>query len=167
MSRILITLATLLVILCRLKATHIKGGTFTGSNIKRGSTTRARRNFIQVKLKEGQARFRTEVELFKLEGLFFDLVVALNKWLEKSRLQLEPKLPVYRWENSANITPVEFNAALNDLLKDNIMYKEGKVSLHNFRAGVTSTMSKLGYSEDMIQQQGRWFSQAYLLTFAA
>ena len=107
------------------------------------------------------------MELFKLEGLFFDLVVALNEWLEKSRLQLEPKLPVYRWENSANITPVEFNAALNDLLKDNIMYKEGKVSLHNFRAGVTSTMSKLGYSEDMIQQQGRWFSQAYLLTFVA
>ena len=97
MSRILITLATLLVILCRLKAklwpsvkrkliwsicftmfvglfhvgeilaikkdTHIKGGTFTGNNIKRGSTTRARRNFIQVKLdnlKEDQARFRTE-----------------------------------------------------------------------------------------------------------
>ena len=135
MSRILITLATLLVILCRLKATHIKGGTFTGSNIKRGSTTRARRNFIQVKLKEGQARFKTEVELFKLEGLFFDLVVALNKWLE-------------------------FNAVLNDLLKDNILYKEGKVSLHSF-------IAKLGYSEDMFQLQGRWFSQAYLLTFAA
>ena len=115
------------------KDTRIKSGTFTGSNIKRGSTTRARRNFIRVKLKEDQARFRTEVELFKLEGLFFDLVVALNKWLE-------------------------FNAGLNDLLKDNIIYKKGKVSLHSFRAGVTSTMAKLGYSEDMIQLQGRWSS---------
>ena len=33
---------------------------------------------------------------------------------------------------------------------------------HSFRAGVATTMARLGYGEEMIQLQGCWVSQAYL-----
>lgn len=146
---------------------HIRNGTFTGRNIQKGSAiiNGSKRNFVKVKLdnpKEDKARLGAEVELFELDGIFFDPVRALNNWLAKSALQIDADLPVYRWENGSNFTPAEFNLILKDLLRDNIKYEDGKVSSHCFRAGVASTMAKLGYSEDMIQLQGRWASQAYL-----
>ena len=97
-----------------------------------------------------------------LTGLFFDPVAALNKWLEKSNLQLKSDLPVYRWEDGSNVTARDFNNHLQSLLKDDLNYDDMKISSHSFRAGVASTMAKLGYGEEMIQLQGRWQSQAYL-----
>ena len=69
---------------------------------------------------------------------------------------------VFRWETGANVTPREYNAALKTLLEDTIQYEDGKVTAHSFRAGVATTMARLGYGEEMIQLQGRWMSQAYL-----
>ena len=145
----------------------MKDGSFLGSNIKRGSTIidGVKRSYIKVKLtnpKEDKARLGAEVELFSLTGLFFDPVAALNKWLEKSNLQLESDLPVYRWEDGSNVTARDFNNHLQSLLKDDLNYDDMKISSHSFRAGVASTMAKLGYGEEMIQLQGRWQSQAYL-----
>ena len=66
------------------------------------------------------------------------------------------------WQGTSRFTPAKFNLILKDLLRDNIKYKDGKVSSHCFRAGVASRKAKLGYLEDMIQLQGCWVSQAYL-----
>ena len=103
-----------------------------------------------------------EVELFKLPGLFFDPVKAFKQWRAASKLRPEPAQPVFKWESGANVTPKEFNSCLKSLLKDSINYEDGKITSHSFRAGVTTTMARLGYGEELIQLQGRWLSQAYL-----
>ena len=146
---------------------HIRGGSLLGENITRGSATinGQRKSFIKVRLnnpKEDKARKGAEVELFSLDGIFFDPVHALNRWLEKSKLKLENSSPVFRWENGNNVTPQDFNRLLQDLLKEDLKYDDNTISSHSFRAGVASTMAKMGYSEEMIRLQGRWNSDAYL-----
>ena len=103
-----------------------------------------------------------EVELFELPDLFFDPVHAFKRWRAASTLQAEALQPVFRWESGQNVTPREYNACLKSLLKETIKYEDGKVTSHSFRAGVATTMARLGYGEEMIQLQGCWVSQAYL-----
>ena len=125
----------------------------------------AQRNFLKVLLenpKEDRNRLGVHVELFELPGLFFDPVKAVRQWRAASGLETEPDQPVFRGEDGTNITPAEYNACLKALLKDDIKYENGKITSHSFRAGVATTMARLGYTEDMIQLQGRWSSQAYL-----
>ena len=56
---------------------------------------------------------------------------------------------------------------LNKFLRD---YLEGetdnlgaKVSSHSFRAGLATSLARLGYGEEVIKNIGRWKSQAYNL----
>ena len=146
---------------------HVSGSTLLGKHISVCSASIAgeQRSYIKVRLenpKEDRSRLGADVELFSLPGLFFDRVDAFMKWSEESSLALEDNLPVYRWESGANVTPSELNSILKELLAGTITYQDGKVSSHSFRAGVSSTMAKLGYTEEEIQLQGRWTSQAYL-----
>ena len=146
---------------------HVKGSTLLGKNVSLASVkiNGQTKQYAKVRLdnpKEDRAKLGADVELFSLPELFFDPVDALNKWLRNSKLSKEDNLPLYRWESGRNVTPAEFNSILKELLKDSIKYEDGKVSSHSFRSGVASTMAKLGYTEEAIQLQGRWVSQAYL-----
>ena len=148
-------------------SSHIKGCTLLNENVSEHSekVAGAERKFLKVRLnnpKEDRNRQGAEVELFELPGLFFDPVHAFRKWRAESELDAKASQPVFRWETGANVTPKEFNSCLKTLLSDSIKYEDGKVTSHSFRAGVTSTMARLGYGEEMIQLQGRWLSQAYL-----
>ena len=147
--------------------THVRNSTLLNRNVKECTETIAGtpRNFLKVHLenpKEDKARLGVQVELFELPGLFFDPVKAIRQWRELSKLEATSSQPVFRWETGANVTPREFNSALKTLLQDSIKYDEGKITAHSFRAGVATTMARLGYGEEMIKLQGRWLSQAYL-----
>ena len=102
------------------------------------------------------------MELFELKGSFFCPVTAIWKWRQKSRLEFRGDLPFFRSEDGTGFTPKVLNAELRALLQDEIDYTEGRISAHSFRAGLTTTMARLGYSADMISVQGRWASEAYL-----
>ena len=146
---------------------HVKDNTLLNKNILEcvENISGSSRNFLKVHLenpKEDRNRLGVHVELFELPGLFFDPVKALRQWRAASCLEPEPTQPVFRWENGLNVTPSDFNACLKSLLRNDIKYEDGKVTSHSFRAGVATTMARLGYGEDMIQLQGRWVSQAYL-----
>ena len=146
---------------------HIRDCTLINENISEHSENiaGAERRFLKVRLnnpKEDRNRQGAEVELFELPDLFFDPVYAFRKWRAESSLEVEASQPVFRWETGANVTPKEFNSILKTLLSDSIEYEDGKITSHSFRAGVTTTMARLGYGEELIQLQGRWLSQAYL-----
>ena len=147
--------------------THIRDSTLLNKNVTEASVSIAgtTRNFLKVHLnnpKEDRNKLGVDVELFELPGLFFDPVKAMRQWRAASQVEAKPDQPMFRWENGDNVTPREYNACLKALLADSIKYENGKITAHSFRAGVATTMAKLGYSEDMIQLQGRWLSQAYL-----
>ena len=154
-------------VLAAKSSSHVRGSTLLNRNIKECSEiiNGNSRNFLKVCLenpKEDKNRLGVEVELFELPDLFFDPVHAFKRWRAASTLQAEALQPVFRWESGQNVTPREYNACLKSLLKETIKYEDGKVTSHSFRAGVATTMARLGYGEEMIQLQGRWVSQAYL-----
>ena len=145
---------------------HVKGSTLLGSDVSRDTANieGKPRKFIRVRLsnpKEDKAKKGAEVELFNLDGIFFNPVFAFDRWLERSRLELEENAPVFRWEDGSNVTPAEFNSLLRELLNRDLKYDEA-ITAHSFRAGVTSTMARLGYGEEAIKLQGRWKSDAFL-----
>ena len=140
-----------------------------------------RRNFIKLHLeapKEDKTRRGVEVELYKLEN-FFCPVTAMAKWKQGSALQHQDDLPVFRREDGMGYSASELNHDIKNLLMGEIDYSNGRISSHSFRAGITTTMARLGYSkvscekrykyrnktnfsQEMIGLQGRWRSEAYL-----
>ena len=122
------------------------------------------RKFLKLFLeapKEDRTGRGVEVELFEINN-FFCPVTAWNKWRNSSKLAHQPNLPVFRLEDGSGYTAKELNSDLKALLEDEVDYSNGRVSSHSFRAGITSTMARLGYSKEMIGLQGRWRSEAYL-----
>ena len=107
------------------------------------------RNFLKLFLespKEDKARKGVHVELFSL-GNFFCPVEAYTKWKLCSKVTHGPEDPVFRREDGLCYTAKEFNADLKRLLESEIDYSNGRISSHSFRAGITTTMARLGYSK--------------------
>ena len=69
---------------------------------------------------------------------------------------------MFRHEDGSGLTSKEFNAELKLLMENVIDYSNSRISSHCFRAGITTTMARLGYSKEMISLQGRWSSDSFL-----
>ena len=148
------------------KSVFVKGATLLNKHVslERKEINGRMRNFIKLYLeapKEDKAGRGVEIELFETSN-FFCPMAALRKWKQSSKLSHHLELPVFRLEDGSGYTARELNADLRTLLQDEIDYTEGRVSSHSFRAGITSTMARLGYSREMIGLQGRWRSEAFL-----
>ena len=62
------------------------------------------------------------------------------------------------------MSKIEFNEDLTKLLSiyPDLDTNRDKWSGHSFRAGLSTILSVLGFSEDQIKSWGRWRSDAYL-----
>ena len=148
------------------KLVFVKGATLLNKHISKETRyiNGSNRSFLRLFLeapKEDRTGRGVEVELFETVN-FFCPVTALQKWKEASSLSHLPDLPVFRLEDGAGYTARELNIDLKHLLEGEIDYSAGRTSTHSFRAGITTTMARLGYSKEMISLQGRWRSDAYL-----
>ena len=109
----------------------------------------------------------TFVELYEQKGAasWFCPVRAYLKFVEAvlGGVAPPPGLPLMRRQNGRGYTAVAFNADLRDILTPWLAYgSEGGISAHSFRAGIASTLARLGFSEETIAAQGRWSSSCYL-----
>ena len=114
------------------------------------------------KPKETKGQHDVEVEMFNLGwDCFYNPTEAWSKWRKDSKLELREDLPVFRQENGRLFTARDLNVILKTMLAEKVMYMEGYVASHSFRAGLVSVMARLGYTEEQIKRQGRWRSDAY------
>ena len=111
--------------------------------------------------KEDNGKKGAHIELFEL-GNFFCPVRAYFKWKQISKLDHNKEMPVFRHEDGSGLTSKEFNVELKLLMENVIDYSNSRISSHCFRAGITTTMARLGYSKEMISLQGRWSSDSFL-----
>ena len=95
-------------------------------------------------------------------------MVALENFLvRRSELGFDTEnLPLFIHSDGSNLSKKEFNATLKELLSvfpelatSSIDYWAG----HSFRAGLSTLLQGLGFSEAEIKSWGRWRSSAYLL----
>ena len=124
---------------------------------------------LAFKHRNGKTELRTngqidvEVEMVNLGwDCFYNPTEAWSKWRKDSKLELREDLPVFRQENGRLFTARDLNVILKTMLAEKVMYMEGYVASHSFRAGLVSVMARLGYTEEQIKRQGRWRSDAYL-----
>ena len=149
------------------KSTYIRNGTLLNDHVmlvkKKVEGKEVEMLVVHLEApKEDKTRKGVDVELFRLEESFFCPVHAWKRWREKSKLTHEGSAPVFREEDGRGFTQNELNKVLKELLKSEIDYDQRKISGHSFRAGITTVMAKLGYSQELISLQGRWRSEAYL-----
>ena len=149
------------------KSVFVKGSTLLNRNVQRVSkeVEGDKVQLLQVMLespKEDKYGKGVEVELFRIPDSFFCPVTAWRIWRKNSKLSHDDDLPVFRLEDGTGYTQRELNADLRKLLESEIDYEGRKITAHSFRAGITTIMARLGYSQEMISLQGRWKSDAYL-----
>ena len=96
-------------------------------------------------------------------GSWFCPVKAWRKYkLVVRKGCVKPDMPAFRTKLGAGYTADAFNKDLKALLEENRIYKDGPgITSHSFRAGVASTLARLGFSEETISAQGRWSSACY------
>ena len=111
------------------------------------------------------AKKSTWVELFKQEGQG-SWLCPVKAFLKYKRLVrgnvIHPDLPAIRTKEGKGYTGDMFNKDLKGLLTKHKIYNGGVGILsHSFRAGVASTLARLGFPEETIAAQGRWSSTCY------
>ena len=109
--------------------------------------------------KEDRAGKGIEVEVFETESEICP-VRAIKKWWKCTKIR-EKEQPAFRTPDGLGMTGRKLNRILSELLEKHFDYDEGKITTHSFRSGVTTTLGKLGFSDEELQQVGRWSSRAF------
>ena len=109
--------------------------------------------------KELPGTINLEIEMFKTEGKFCP-VAAVEK-LRRNRTGNKNK-PFMTRKNGKIVTKKWLNGFLKKALAKMVDYENETVSSHSFRSGVATAMARCGYSDEEIQRQGRWRSEAFL-----
>ena len=144
--------------------TSLMGADVVLDRVAVGSSTTAELMKFRLKSpKETRGRKDVWVEMFDLgPDCFYNCMAAWRKWRAASVVPLEASKPVFRREDGTLLTAKQLNRMLKQLLVADVDYEGGTVATHSFRAGLTSVMGKLGYSNEEIQRQGRWRSDSFL-----
>ena len=110
-------------------------------------------------------RKSTLIELFEQQGeaAWFCPLRALQMYLSVVHNgSINKHLPLMRLESGKGYCRRQLNSDLKELLAPTVNYQEGPgILAHSFRAGVASTLARLGFSETVIAAQGRWSSACY------
>lgn len=107
------------------------------------------------------------VEVWEVkENESLDPVLALKQYLKLRSEALGPAedCPVFLHEDGSQLTKAEMNKDLKQLLAQypSIENPRDKFSGHSFRAGLSTLLTSLGFTEDQIKNWGRWSSSAFL-----
>ena len=73
----------------------------------------------------------------------------------------DPNLPAYMADPSTAFTCKRLSKYLADFNKKYFNFPGRSLSTHCFRAGMASTLAKIGYSDEEIKKTGRWSSKAF------
>ena len=117
---------------------------------------------LQVRLKSEKTDrigADTIVDVYKSGGPLCP-IRAFNKW-SSIKGDFGGRVPAFLDNNGTPLTGRKFNELLKSFLGKHLDYKKGGISSHSFRAGITSMVAKLGFSEEEMQALGRWSSAAY------
>ena len=95
-----------------------------------------------------------------------DPVIALKHYMGLRSCLLGPaeEYPVFLHENGSLFTKAELNKDIKFLLSvyPDISSTRDLWSGHSFRAGISTLLTSLGFTEDQIKKWGRWSSMAYM-----
>ena len=131
-------------------------------SIKSININKEKVQILQVRIKSEKADrvgADTIVDVYQSGGPLCPLK-AFNKWA-LLRKCWGKTMPAFMDRDGRPLTGVKFNGYLKSFLGKYFNYKRGSISSHSFRAGITSLVAKLGFTEEEIQALGRWSSQAY------
>ena len=98
-----------------------------------------------------------KLEIFE-NGTFCCPVRAWNKWVKNVKLQVG--YPIFH-EGGKCFTGNDFNTILTNITSPLTNGTNGVIRPHSFRSGVASEMGLRGFTDEEIQAQGRWTSQAF------
>ena len=122
---------------------------------------------LKIKLPKEEAssgRKAVFVEMFSQPQLWFCPYAAYTNYLVVVHKKTSvPNLPAIRTEEGKGYPAIQFNNDLKELLGGLVPYSSAGSGIlsHSFRAGVSTTLARLGFSEDTISAQGRWSSSCY------
>ena len=103
-------------------------------------------------------RKHTMVEMFQ-NGLYNDPVSSYLAW--KRIYQGQPDQPLVSLRGRG-LTRSQLNSMIRELLDPVMEYGPGEAVLsHSFRAGLATSLARVGASEEEIKRQGRWTSESY------
>lgn len=105
------------------------------------------------------------MEVFEAQGeaAWFCPLRALRMYLTAVHNgSINKQLPLMRLESGKGYCRRQLNSDLKELLAKTVDYQEGPgILAHSFRAGVATTLARLGFAEEVIAAQGRWSSACY------
>ena len=107
------------------------------------------------------------VEVWSLPGgNVLDPVRCLSAYCRRrtEKFGLAETMPLFIHEDGSNYTKVELNSDLESLLSiyPELQNPRDLIRGHSFRAGLSTILSLLGFSEEEIKSWGRWTSSAFL-----
>ena len=117
---------------------------------------------LQVRLKSektDRVGADTIVDVYRSDGPLCP-VRAYKKWVNL-RKDWGSTMPAFMDNHGKPLTGKKLNFYLKQFLGKHLDYKRGSITSHSFRAGLTSLVAKLGFTELEIQALGRWSSEAY------
>ena len=114
--------------------------------------------------KEKRCYSLVDVEILGLSEKTFFPIRAFRAWrrLADKGLPAEPSMPVFRFIEGTLVTPRWLNDQLKSLLQSDVDYSTSGVFTHSFRAGMVTTLARMGFSERTCQLVGRWTSSAWM-----
>lgn len=107
------------------------------------------------------------VEVWEVkENEDLDPVLALKQYLKLRSQALGPAedCPVFLHQDGSQFTKAEMNKDIKQLLGQypSIASPRDMFSGHSFRAGISTLLTSLGFTEEQIKNWGRWSSSAFL-----
>ena len=116
---------------------------------------------LQVKLKTEKTNKTAKHTLVDIYASYGPLcpIRAFTKYT-KNR-SISSANPLFRDSTGANYTPRDFNAYLHQFSDRHLELGNKTLTSHSFRAGMTTLLAELGYSDEEIMSWGRWSSKAF------
>ena len=100
----------------------------------------------------------TLVDVYESKGHLCP-VKAFSKWSKHKNLT--HSLPLFREEDGSPSTIKQFNQYLKSFSTEYLDLGDRSLSSHSFRAGITTMMAELGYTDQELMTIGRWSSRAF------
>ena len=121
---------------------------------------------IRLRLKSTKESKSQKCEQFVeivCNGSFMCPVKALKAFLMTKGKSGRRQDPFCVRKDGSLLTGRTMNKLLKQFMEGEADYLGGKISTHSFRAGLATSLGRMGYGEELIKQMGRWKSDAYQL----
>jgi len=147
-------------LLCKTESTFDPDFDLLGSNVKFSMDSKGKET-LHVTLKcpkESKNKAPTVVDVFQNDGPLCP-IKAVKQWTKG--VKYPENLPFFCFQNGTPLTGAKMNILLDKTLGKFTDKNIGKFTTHSFRIGLASELGRLGFSDEEIQEAGRWSSRAF------